>query len=80
MVGAILIVFWLLGYVACIAASSFFMEIVPEEWNSWDRYLAALFQAIAEPAVIIALVLIYYDMRIRKEAYDITLLGQDLRR
>lgn len=79
-VGSILFVFWLLGFALFMTVSSFFIEIVPEEWNSWDRYLSALLQAIAEPAVIVALVLIYYDMRIRKEAYDITLLGQDLRR
>jgi hypothetical protein len=79
-VGAILCVFWILGFILCQAVSSFFLAEISGEWNSWDRYLAALLQAIAEPAVIVALVLIYYDMRIRKEAYDITLLGQDLRR
>ncbi len=78
--GAILIVFWLLWFAVAWTVSEMFLIDTSGEWNSWDRYLSALFQAVAEPAVIVALVLIYYDMRIRKEAYDITLLGQDLRR
>ena len=44
------------------------------------RLLANAFQAFVTPLIFIAVVLMYYDIRARKEAYDAAALSEDLRR
>jgi hypothetical protein len=43
-------------------------------------FLLSVVTVLMVPATQIISVLLYYDMRVRKEAYDSTMLAQDLRR
>lgn len=42
--------------------------------------VGSVFGALAAPPISIAIVLLYYDLRVRKEAYDSAKLAEDLRR
>ena len=44
------------------------------------RVLLILIQLLTAPLTWIAIVLFYYDLRVRKEAYDAAALAEDLRR
>ena len=39
-----------------------------------------VFESVSAPLIFIAVVLLYYDLRVRKEAYDAAALAEDLRR
>jgi hypothetical protein len=48
---------------------------------SWlGQAMNVLAELVAAPLGIISGILIYYDLRVRKEAYDVRALGEDLRR
>jgi len=44
------------------------------------RLLLIIIQLLSAPITLIAIVLLYYDLRVRKEAYDAAALAEDLRR
>jgi hypothetical protein len=44
------------------------------------RLFIVIFESIATPLIFIVVVLLYYDLRVRKEAYDAAALAEDLRR
>lgn len=44
------------------------------------RFFNTIFQLLGTPLGIVAIVLMYYDLRVRKEAYDAAALAEDLRR
>jgi hypothetical protein len=44
------------------------------------KILGVTLTALLDPLPLIATVLLYYDLRVRSEGYDIATLGQDLRR
>jgi len=50
-----------------------------EHWT-FRVLLTAIQQGLATPVMLIALVLIYYDRRVRKEGYDARALAEDLAR
>ena len=58
-----------------------FLYVLPK-WNiTWGhRAIFSFVECLFEPVLMVALVLIYYDVRSRKESYDIAMLAQDLRR
>lgn len=48
--------------------------------NHLLKMLAAVLAALLAPLPLIATVLLYYELRVRSESYDLVTLGQDLRR
>jgi len=44
------------------------------------RLFIVVFESVSAPLIYIAVVLLYYDLRVRKEAYDAAALAEDLRR
>jgi hypothetical protein len=57
------------------------IELVPALGSAWPVSIAeSLLVALLVPLVYVGTVLIYYDMRVRKEAYDNTALTEDLMR
>ena len=44
------------------------------------RVLLVIIQTLSAPVTLIAIVLMYYDLRVRKEAYDAAALAEDLKR
>jgi hypothetical protein len=44
------------------------------------RFFSAVTQSLSPPLTLTAIVLLYYDLRARKEAYDNSALAEDLRR
>jgi hypothetical protein len=46
----------------------------------WHRLLLVTVQSLSTPLSLTAIVLLYYDLRVRKEAYDAAALAEDLRR
>ncbi len=55
--------------------------IVGLVFQSWIRLdLISIFPVFTNPVIIISLVLIYYDRRVRKELYDVRALAEDLAR
>lgn len=78
---AVVIVLMLVSYLAGGLVGLLFGLLVPESVGSfWFRtVIAALQAAVALPISTISFVLMYYDMRVRKEAYDSVALAQELR-
>lgn len=55
--------------------------LFPGYSEHFGRFVFALLaNGFSTPITLIALVLVYYDLRVRKEAYDTTVLAQELRR
>jgi len=48
--------------------------------NDILRMLGVALEGALAPVVLIATVLLYYELRVRSEGYDLTMLGQDLKR
>jgi hypothetical protein len=44
------------------------------------RFAILAMQTLIAPFSIIGMILLYYDLRVRKEAYDAAALAEDLRR
>lgn len=62
-----------------VDATTYFL--IPDQHYELLFHLGmGLVEVLATPLVTICLVLVYYDMRVRKEAFDLEVLGQDLRR
>ncbi len=55
--------------------------LIPDAANHFSgRFFNTVFQLLSTPLGIVAIVLMYYDLRVRKEAYDAAALAEDLRR
>jgi hypothetical protein len=50
-----------------------------EHWG-FRTGLAVLIMGLLYPLIFIGIILLYYDLRVRKEAYDVRALAEDLRR
>ena len=48
--------------------------------NFGGRLVYVLAQTLSAPLSLVMVVLLYYDLRVRKEAYDAAALAEDLRR
>lgn len=76
---------FLLGGVVGILFPENYEEILAEMFNSIKVHvtfsiLQAIIVSLLAPPVYIGTVLLYLDMRSRKEAYDVTMLAEELRR
>ena len=75
---AFLVYAFLPSFIVAALAKFGFMEYRP--WESFLSVFATLLGSLLFPLVGITTTLIYYDMRVRKEAYDTVALAQDLMR
>jgi hypothetical protein len=58
-----------------------FMKLFPHAVGHFGGWLFdAIVDSLSAPLTIIGIVLMYYDLRVRKEAYDAAALAEDLRR
>jgi hypothetical protein len=58
-----------------------FRLLMPDDGSHFSgRFCNALLELLGTPLGIVAIVLMYYDLRVRKEAYDVAALAEDLRR
>jgi hypothetical protein len=81
--GVILLLFSLVIVVMMLAFAGWAvaMQLFPVLGTPWPISIAqALLVAVLVPLVYVGAVLLYYDMRVRKEAYDNTALTEDLMR
>jgi hypothetical protein len=62
-----------------LLALAYGFELLGKEYHAWGDVLSSLVQAAFIPADLAALVLIYYDMRARKEGYGAMQLAEDIR-
>lgn len=79
--GLLLVLFILTGVIGGVVGG-IFGALFPDLLEHWTfRTLMTLVQqGLAMPITLIALVLIYYDRRVRKEGYDAKALAEDLTR
>jgi hypothetical protein len=68
--------------VASALLGGFFGALFPGQVSGWAfrTFTATVQQGLAAPVMLIALTLVYYDRRVRKEAYDARALAEDLAR
>ncbi len=77
-IGVVLFIFFfVIGGVIGAVFGLVFPHLV-EEWQF--RLLLTVIQTLVQPTGIIAVIILYYDLRARKEAYDNTALAEDLKR
>jgi hypothetical protein len=78
--GVLLLIFVLLAVVFVIIGVSFHLLLPQPIGDLGVRLFIVIFESIATPLIFIVVVLLYYDLRVRKEAYDAAALAEDLRR
>jgi len=74
----LLIVIWIVIYV--ILAVPFVLLFPHAVGHFGARLFEVIVGSLGAPLTIIGIVLMYYDLRVRKEAYDAAALAEDLRR
>jgi hypothetical protein len=78
--GVIALMF-VIAFVAYVILAIPFLLLFPQAPSNFGgRAFNSVFQLLFTPLTIVAIVLMYYDLRVRKEAYDATALAEDLRR
>lgn len=85
--GRIFVLFLLAGILTAVvdtavseAADGLLPSFLPDEWTRWyvSNALTSVATLLVTPYFSIAWVLLYYDLRIRKEAFDLELLARSL--
>lgn len=78
--GMLLVLIIVLGLIGgLIGLVSAFSSISPEHWV-FQVFVRLIQEGLATPISLIAIVLIYYDRRARKDGYDVKALAEDLAR
>jgi hypothetical protein len=80
--GALIVMFLLLIAFHLAASSLGVMQHGSSGWMDAfvDLSSVAFMQGLLYPFFFIAQVLLYYDLRVRKEAYDVAVLAEDMMR
>ncbi len=73
---AMLVVFLVCGWTSSFTCRFALMPLIPSEWTRilLEQGVGQVLQMLLQPLWSVAWVLMYYDVRIRKEAFDIELL------
>jgi len=68
----------LIAWPASIVSALLLMDKYPALGQAVNQSLGLVFGVLVQPVQVIGLVLLYYDLRVRKEAFDLELLARSL--